>query len=74
MAASLQDVVAIGAGIVAAAWLARTLFRRLAAPSCGPPPGVPAGHDGFVPLDAIAPPSARGPRTTPPTRSGGGQD
>ena len=37
MPASLQDLVAIAVALAAAAWLARTLRRRLFAPPCSPP-------------------------------------
>jgi len=48
----MQDVIAIAAAVAAAAWLVRTLWRQLAAPSCGKA-DTPAGADGFVPLDDL---------------------
>jgi len=49
----MQDVIAIGVTLVAAAWLARSLGKRFFAPPCRPPHGGPAGSDGFVPLDEL---------------------
>ena len=49
----MQDILAIAIAVAAAAWLARTLVRRLVVPSCGPPPGGPADADGFVPLERL---------------------
>jgi len=49
----MQDILAIAIALAAAFWLARTLWRRLARPSCGPPPAGPPGSDGFVPLDSL---------------------
>jgi hypothetical protein len=49
----MQDVIAIAVAVAAGAWLVRTLWCQLAAPSCGKP-DAPAGADGFVPLDSLA--------------------
>jgi len=49
----MQDILALTIAVAAAAWLARTLVRRLMLPSCAPPPGGPAGADGFVPLERL---------------------
>lgn len=49
----MQDVIAIGATLVAAAWLARSLWSRFFAPPCRPPHDGPPGSDGFVPLDRL---------------------
>jgi hypothetical protein len=57
---SMQDVIAIAVALVAAAWLGRTLVRRLFAPSCGPP-AQPGGGDGFVPLETLS----KRPRASP---------
>ena len=51
----MQDIVAIAIAIAAGLWLARTLSRQLAAPSCGKAE-TPPGTDGFVPLDALSRP------------------
>jgi len=45
----MQDAIAIAVAVAAAAWLARSLWRQLAAPSCGKA-APPAGADGFVPI------------------------
>jgi len=50
---NVQDLLAIAVSVVAGAWLARTLWRRLRAPGCGQPVGGPPGSDGFVPMEAI---------------------
>ncbi len=50
---TMQDVLAIAVAVAAAAWLVRTLWRQVAAPSCGKA-DVPPGADGFVPLDDLA--------------------
>lgn len=47
----MQDILVIAIAVGAAAWLARTLLRRVMTPSCGPPPGA---ADGFVPLERLA--------------------
>ena len=57
--ALLQDAIVIVVAVAAAGWMVRSLIGRLLAPSCAPPPGIPPGHDGFVPLDGIAPPPGR---------------
>ena len=49
----MQDVIAIGVTLVAAAWLARLLWKRFFAPPCRPPHGGPPGSDGFVQLDQL---------------------
>ncbi len=51
----VQDLIAIAVAIAAGLWLARTLWRQLAAPSCGKAE-TPPGTDGFVPLDALSRP------------------
>jgi hypothetical protein len=43
----MQDAVAIAVAVAAAVWLARSLWRQLAAPSCGKA-APPDGADGFV--------------------------
>ncbi len=55
----LQDGIAIGVAVAAAVWMVRSLVGRVLAPSCAPPAGIPPGHDGFVPLEGIAPPPGR---------------
>jgi len=49
----MQDAVAIAVAIAAGLWLVRTLWRQMAAPSCGKAQN-PAGADGFVPLGDLA--------------------
>ena len=49
----MQDLIAIGVTLAAAAWLARSLWKRFFAPPCQPPHGGPPGSDGFVPLDQL---------------------
>jgi len=51
----VQDLIAIAVAIAAGLWLARTLWRQLAAPSCGKAE-TPPGTDGFVSLDALSRP------------------
>jgi len=58
----MQDLIAITVAVAAATWLARTLVRRLFAPSCGPPQ-QPGGADGFVPLETLSNPKR--PRSSP---------
>jgi hypothetical protein len=48
----MQDTIAIAISIVAALWLVRSLWRQMAAPSCGKADN-PRGADGFVPLDDL---------------------
>lgn len=48
----MQDALAIAIAIAAGAWLVRTLWRQIAAPSCGRA-DTPPGTDGFVPLDDL---------------------
>jgi hypothetical protein len=57
--ALLQDAIVIAVAVASAVWMVRSLVGRLFAPSCAPPAGIPSGHDGFVPLDRIAPPPGR---------------
>jgi len=57
--ALLQDGIVIGVAVAAAVWMVRSLVGRLLSPSCAPPSGIPPGHDGFVPLEGIAPPPGR---------------
>ncbi|MBM4058068.1 MAG: hypothetical protein FJ275_07530 [Planctomycetes bacterium] len=52
---SVQDLLAIAVAVAAGAWLARSLWRRLRTPNCGPA-DVPPGSDGFVPLEAVGRP------------------
>jgi len=49
----MQDAIAIAIAIAAALWLARSLWRQVAAPSCAKC-DAPGGADGFVPLDDLA--------------------
>jgi hypothetical protein len=49
----MQDAIAIAIAIAAGLWLARSLWRQAAAPSCGKA-DTPPGSDGFVPLDDLA--------------------
>jgi hypothetical protein len=48
----MQDAIAIAIAIAAGLWLVRTLWRQVAAPSCGKA-DTPSGSDGFVPLDDL---------------------
>jgi len=48
----MQDAIAIAIAIAAGLWLVRTLWRQVAAPACGKA-DIPAGSDGFVPLDDL---------------------
>ncbi len=50
---TMQDFVAIAIAVAAGLWLVRSLWRQLAAPSCGKA-DAPGGADGFVPLDDLA--------------------
>ena len=49
----MQDAIAIAVAVAAGLWLVRTLWRQLAAPSCGKA-DAPPGTDGFVPLDRLS--------------------
>ena len=49
----MQDAVAIAIAVAAGAWLVRTLWRQMLAPSCAKAAN-PAGADGFVPLGELA--------------------
>jgi hypothetical protein len=49
----MQDAIAIAVAVAAGAWIVRTLWRQLAAPSCGKA-DTPAGADGFVPLEQLS--------------------
>ena len=49
----MQDAIAITVAIAAGLWLARTLWRQVANPSCGKAAN-PAGADGFVPLGDLS--------------------
>ena len=61
----MQDAIAIAVAIAAGLWLVRTLWRQLAAPSCGKADSPP-GSDGFVPLERLtAGGDDRGPRQPP---------
>ena len=48
----MQDVITIAVAVAAGLWLARTLWRQLGRPACGPA-DTPPGADGFVPLDDL---------------------
>lgn len=61
----MQDAFAIAISLVAAAWLARSLLRRLWAPPCQPPGGASPGSDGFVPLDRLTHPDRPQTASTP---------
>jgi len=58
----MQDLLAIVIAAAAGLWLARHLWRRLAAPPCRPPSASPPGSDGFVSLEQLRGPgeSAKG--------------
>lgn len=49
----MQDAVAIAVAVAAGVWLVRTLWRQIAAPSCGKAAN-PGGGDGFVSLGDLA--------------------
>jgi hypothetical protein len=49
----MQDAIAIAVAIAAGLWLVRTLWRQMAAPSCGKVAN-PTGADGFVSLGDLA--------------------
>ncbi|MFM7250414.1 MAG: hypothetical protein ACKO5R_10980 [Planctomycetaceae bacterium] len=70
-----DDIAAIAIAVAAAAWLVRGWMRSLTAPPCGAGRDVPAGADGFVPLDGLAPPprgrQAPRPASPPSPRSPG---
>ncbi|NDC53436.1 MAG: hypothetical protein EBZ74_03880 [Planctomycetia bacterium] len=51
----MQDAIAIAISVAAGLWLVRTLWRQIAAPSCGKA-DAPTGSDGFIPLDDLARP------------------
>ena len=55
---TMQDSIAIAIAALAGLWLARTLWRQMAAPSCGKT-ATPPGTDGFVPLDTLRSPNAQ---------------
>jgi len=48
----MQDAIAIAIAVAAGVWIIRTLWRQMAAPSCGKA-STPPGSDGFVPLDSL---------------------
>ena len=50
---AIQDLIAIAVTLVAAVWLARSLWHRFFAPPCRPPNAGPAGSDGFVPVETL---------------------
>lgn len=52
---SLEDVIAIALAVAAAAWLVRGWWRGAMQPPCAPRGDLPAGADGFVASDALAP-------------------
>ena len=58
----MQDLLAIAIVTAAGLWLARHLWRRLAAPPCQPPATSTPGSDGFVPLEQLRRPNDRGSR------------
>jgi hypothetical protein len=62
----MQDAIAIAVSLLAAAWLARSLLRRLFAPPCRPPNAAPPGTDGFVALDQLTPPERQKTASRPP--------
>lgn len=64
----MQDVIAIAVAVAAAAWLVRTFWLRLAAPSCGKP-DLPPGADGFVPLGDLNRPADPARPRWPPAAS-----
>lgn len=67
----LDDAIAIGLALAAAAWLVRRSVARRAAPCCDRGGDLPAGADGFVPLGRIAPPlPGRGTSDPPPDAAG----
>lgn len=54
MNTTLQNVIALSVVAAAAVWLSRSLWKRLWAPPCaGINRDLPAGSDGFVPLDKL---------------------
>lgn len=55
-----DDIAAIAIAVAAAAWLVRGWMRSLTSPPCGAGRDLPAGADGFVPLDGLAPPRRGG--------------
>ncbi len=56
----MQDAIAIAIAAIAAAWLARSLLKRIDAPPCRPPSAGPPDADGFVPLDSLTHPKQAG--------------
>ena len=52
---SLEDAIAIALALAAAVWLVRGWWRGAVTPSCAPRGDLPAGADGFVPSEGIAP-------------------
>ena len=55
----MQDAIAIAIAVAAALWLARSLWRQLAAPCCGKA-DASRSTDGFVPLDDLTRSRKRG--------------
>jgi len=53
LVSSMQDAVAITVAVAAGVWLVRTLWRQMAAPSCGKATN-PGAADGFVPLGDLS--------------------
>lgn len=49
----MQDLIAIAVSLLAAGWLARSLWKRFFAPPCRPPSGGPPGSDGFIPIEKL---------------------
>jgi hypothetical protein len=49
----MQDAIAIAVAVAAGLWLVRTLWRQMAAPSCGKVAN-PTGADGFVSLGDLS--------------------
>ena len=66
VATALEDVAAITLAIAAGVWLVRRWWRSALAPACGRGADPPGEGDGFVSIDALAPPP-RGDRHRPPS-------
>ncbi|MEO1993539.1 MAG: hypothetical protein ABGW78_16515 [Pirellulales bacterium] len=50
----LQDGIAIGVSLLAAAWLVRFFWKSLFSSRCPSSSSGPPERDGFVPLDALS--------------------
>jgi len=66
VAMALEDLAAITLAIAAGAWLVRRWWRGALAPACGQGAAPPGEGDGFVSIDALAPPPL-GDRHRPPS-------